>query len=330
MTVQPVFVGTTPALTDVLLDDDGGAIDLTGATVTLMARPVDSATPLLSMTATPDADQVTNRGRVMLVLGSPIMDAPLDYSCWWHAVLGNGTILDTGNFLLPVVTHGPGAGEGSIPYLTASLFLRLTRVKQSRLGLSSTNPNANEFLQVELDRAAVYIEFVTGQPATDSTQPVLPTASGTYSTTSMATLIRQVIQMRAEQTLFQSQHGYLDDATDDVVTSLSVGSFSQSKSDSARRGEQKQLNSWQALSNLLWMLMTPGQFGYWEALLSSDPTLAIGPMYTYENVIQAPYDGPSYGFGFGGYGFGAADLALANIYGGGWGRPTDVLPLLVD
>lgn len=214
-------------------------------------------------------------------------------------------------------------------YLDKDTFRALTRVKQTRLGVAVGQPNAETLLQVELDRAAAYVEFVTGQPAMDSTQPPLPTNSGTLSPTALPTLLTQAIQMRTEQVTFQSQNSYLDDATDDVISSLSVGGFSQSKSDPARRGEQRQLNSWQALSNLLWLLMTPDRYDHWIVFLSGDISRMIGPAWGVEQSIH-PSAGPA-----GGWGYGIADYAFFGYAGSGWqgwggSLPGDILPIPTD
>lgn len=335
MASKRAYVGTTPTLTDVIVDENGNTVDLTGATVTLVYRPSDLSSPQASVAATPDADQVANEGGVFAVLGSPIMDAPGDWEMWWHVEFNDlaGTVLDTDNFEIQIVTHGPG----TTPYLTASLFRRLTRVKQSRLGIAQNNTNqpyADEFLQTEIDRAAVYVEFVTGQPATDSEAAVLDTMAGTVSPGATQTLIGQAIQMRTEQVLFQSQNSYLDDASDDVVSSFSVGGYSQSKNDSARRGEEKQLNSWQSFANVLWLLMTPDRYYFWEMFLSSDPTAGIPGTYSFENTIQ-----PEWVDGWG-YAYGGADFLIGGMYGtgigtGGWqggygGLPGGLAPLPVD
>lgn len=333
MTVQPVYVGTTPTLTDTILDEEGRAVDLTGATVTLVYRPQDSSTPAVSISATPDPDQVTNMGLVTVLLGSPFMDAATTWVCWWHVVFANSALLDTDNFEVFVITHGPS--DSPMPYITPSLFRALTRVKQSRLGIAVGQPNADLLLQTELTRSAAYVEFVTGQPAMDSTKPVLATFNGLATDAWVTTLVGQAIQMRTEQITFQAQHSYVDDATDDVVSSFTVGGYSQSKNDAARRGEERQLNSWGALADILWGLMTLDRYYYWIAFLSGDNDLMIGATYSFENTFEPGSIGP-----WGGFGFGLADNLIALEYGsqigiGGWqgylgGLPGGILPLPVD
>lgn len=209
-------------------------------------------------------------------------------------------------------------------YLNMTDFRTLTRVKQSKLGVLSTQPNADLLLQTELDRAAAYVEFVTGQPAMDSDTDVLETNSGALSPTAMPTMLRQAIQMRTEQVLFQAQNGYVDDASDDVVSSLSVGGFSQSK---FQPSKDRRLNSWNALGDLLWLLMTPDRYSWWVAFLSGDAELMIGPAWGIEQTLQQTA-GPQGGWGF----WGVADYAWAGSGWLGWGGglPNDIFPLPVD
>lgn len=337
MSIGPIFVGTTPTLTDVIAEGDGSLPDLTGSTIYLVYVPKGLDTPEVTILATANADQVLHPGSVMIQLGSPMTDAIATFTAWWRVLYGNGALLESDNFDLPVVSHL----TGGTPYLTSGLFRRLTRVKQSRLGiaLSGANVNADEFLQYELDRAAAYVEFVTGQPATDSTLPLQATYVGTLPTSSaLRTMLMQAIQMRMEQILFQSQNSYLDDASDDVVSSISVGGFSQTKSDSARRGEQRQLNSWQALSNVLWLLMTPDRYSFWITFLSSDPHLQLGAAYSFENTLEpSAYFSGGYGYSYGyGGAYGGADEYIGSHIGiGGWqgglgGLPGGPFPLQVD
>lgn len=337
MSVQPQYVGTTPTLTDTILDANGQAVDLTGATVTLDYRPPDSSSPIVGLTATPNADQVNFMGVVTIVLGGAFMSAPQDWVCWWHVVFSGGADLETDNFIIPVITHGPGGGSDN-PYLTSSQFRALTRVKQSRLGIAWGQPNAELLLQTELTRAAAYVEFVTGQPAMDTTMTLQATMSATLSTASLSSLLMQAIQMRTEQVTFQSQNSYVDDATDDVVTTFSVGGYSQSKTDPTRRGEEKSLNTWQALANVLWACMTPDRFYFWEAFLSSDPTIGFGAQYSFENTFEPSAGMLGFLGGAWGYGFGGADELLQIEVGagiGGWqgglgGLPGGIFPLPVD
>lgn len=211
-------------------------------------------------------------------------------------------------------------------YMDNDLFRTLTRVKQSKLGVAVGQPNAETLLETELARASIYVQFVTGQPALDADLEPLQTSAGDMPAEGVRTLLRQAIQMRTEQVTFQAQNGYVDDASDDVVTSLSVGSFSQSKAQPVR-GAKPRLNSWEALTDILWLLMTPDRYAWWVAFLSGDAALQLGPQWGIEQSIH-PDAGPLGGWSY----FGIADYALAGSgwQGGGGFGPGDIFPLPVD
>lgn len=186
------------------------------------------------------------------------------------------------------------------PYFTPDQFRALSRVKQTRLGVATGQTNANELLQALLDRAAAFVEIVTGQPASDKDlepgQPSMSTGPSNVSPAALKTLIAQAIQMRTEQELFQAQNGYIDDASDDVISTLSVGGFSQTKHDPSRRGEQRQLNSWVALGNILWLLMTADRYDYWIVVMggAAGAGAQMPPSWSYENEIWMPIGGNDY------------------------------------
>lgn len=108
-------------------------------------------------------------------------------------------------------------------------------------------------LQVVVDQANAYFEWVTGRPL-DTTMP-----SG------LAPLAAQAVRMRSEQVAFQAQEDYVDTATDDVISSFSAGTYSETRRDPTKR---ILVNSWGALNDLLWMAMTPEKYDYWQELLS--------------------------------------------------------------
>lgn len=186
------------------------------------------------------------------------------------------------------------------PYFTPASFRALSRVKAARLGVAEGQPGADELLQVLLDRAGAFVEIVTGQPAMDSTidplQPSMSTGPSGVSLASLRPLIGQAVQMRTEQEAFQAQNGYIDSASDDVVATLSVGGFSQTRTDPGRRGEQRQLNSWQALGNLLWLLMTEDRYVYWIVVMggAAGAGAQMPPSWSYENEVWQPFSGYDY------------------------------------
>ena len=113
MSVMRTYVGTTPVVSDVILDQDGAPVTLTGATVTFRLRPDDASTPVQSLSGTPDPDQVAHKGKVTLQLGSPQMDARADFTTWWHVVFPTGAVLETDSNGLVVLTHDPVVGDGT-------------------------------------------------------------------------------------------------------------------------------------------------------------------------------------------------------------------------
>lgn len=207
-------------------------------------------------------------------------------------------------------------------YITPAKFRELTRTKTARLGLDTGQPHGDVFLDEELARSAAYVEMMTGQPATDSDRPVLTeTAMGVAPEVVLHTLLRQAIQMRTEQNAYQAQDGYVGDASDDVVQTLSVGGYSQSRV-ATPKGLDRELNSWAALADILWMLMTPAKYEYWIIALSGgkDVSSMFAPAWSFENSFWQPFG--SYGGCWGG-------RIPIEAFGGGWGSslPFDIGPL---
>jgi hypothetical protein len=121
-------------------------------------------------------------------------------------------------------------------------------------------------LQERINRAAAYVAFVTGQNFD------APTVASWATLTSTETLLRQAIQLRTEQITVQGGRGHISSAAEnEVVQSFTAGSYSESRRDPARRGEQKSLNTWPALDELLWMLMTDERYGWWYAYITGKP-----------------------------------------------------------
>ena len=85
------------------LEDTNGAIDLTGATVTLYARKV-GATTIFSGSVTVATDQVANKGQVTYSFGASDTLVPGRYFVKWVAVIGG----------LPITFPNSGADEAWI------------------------------------------------------------------------------------------------------------------------------------------------------------------------------------------------------------------------
>jgi hypothetical protein len=137
-------------------------------------------------------------------------------------------------------------------------------------------------LQPVVDRAIGYILVMTGQTLPDLDPSASPTASAAH----LEPLMQQAIQMRVEQVLLQGRPGHVNSAADnEVVQSFSAGSYSESRRAgqgfSSRTGAaERGINTWPALEELLWMLMTPERFAYWWAFTSGQPM----PDFTVEEV----------------------------------------------
>lgn len=121
-------------------------------------------------------------------------------------------------------------------------------------------------LGVVVARSVGYVRYVTGQDLAAPTPPENLTAD------LMEPILQQAIQMRTEQIVLQGRRGHLDSAaSNEVVSSFSAGSYHETRRDPSRRGEQRSLNTWPALDELLWMLMTPERFAWWWSYISGQP-----------------------------------------------------------
>lgn len=129
-------------------------------------------------------------------------------------------------------------------------------------------------LQAVIDRATGYVTFITGQTLAAPDASV----SSTGDPADLVPLIQQAIQMRVEQVVMQGRPGHVDSAsTNEVVSSFTAGSYSETRRDPGRRGEQRSLNTWPALDELLWMLMTSDRFAWWWAYVTGQqiPSFAV-------------------------------------------------------
>jgi hypothetical protein len=143
----------------------------------------------------------------------------------------------------------------------AAAIRSLSKVDFAALGFTDDTE-----LQQVVDQALSYIEWVTARTY-DATMPP-----------PLAPVALQAARMRTEQIAFQAQEDYAETAADDVVSSMSVGSYSETRTDPNRRGEKRSLNSWPALTELLWLLLgtsavypndlVDAQRDYWNSLLN--------------------------------------------------------------
>lgn len=131
-----------------------------------------------------------------------------------------------------------------------------------RLGIADASDLNDEWLA-----ALAYLVVMTGRYFDDWPTPGFDGAQPISASPEMNTLTRQAVRMRVEQIVMQKQPGYVDTATDDLLSSFSVGSYSESRRDLplGNKASPPLLNSWPELNNLLWSVMTPERHDYWVA-----------------------------------------------------------------
>ena len=132
-------------------------------------------------------------------------------------------------------------------------------------------PGDPDGLDVAVAWAVGYVEQVTGQ----HTGPGIPDPLDTDTGVSLVPLMQQAIGLRTIQLVSQGAKDYLGTIADfDIIQSFSAGNYSESRKDAARRGEQKEINSWPPINELLWLLMTPDRYAYWLAWITNTPVPA--------------------------------------------------------
>jgi hypothetical protein len=128
-------------------------------------------------------------------------------------------------------------------------------------------------LAIVVARAADYVWDVTGRTAED-----VPTA--------LVTTAQEAIQRRTEQNAFQDQDDSVETAADDLIQSMSAGSYSESK---RKAGElavsnMKMVNPWPRLNDLLWRLMTDEKREWWEEQIT-------GKHAPYGSITEVDWEG---------------------------------------
>lgn len=150
---------------------------------------------------------------------------------------------------------------------TAAEIESWSQVRFSRYGLDTDK------LEAQVARACSYIAWVTGQDFA----AVTVSATG-LQVSDAETLLKQAVQMRTEQVVMQGRPGHVDSAaSNEVVQSMSVGPFSESRRDPQRQANQRSVNTWPALDELLWMLMTADRFSFWYGYVTgqSEPDMIV-------------------------------------------------------
>lgn len=141
-------------------------------------------------------------------------------------------------------------------------------------------PDATSIEHLILD-AVGYVTWITGRYFSDFGYPQgIDGAEPIAAEPVLTRGLRRAVRMRAEQLAKQDQPGYIDTATDDLIASFSAGPYSESRRDPTRRGEQRILNMWPGLNDLLWQLMTEERFEYWRLILG----MANAPAFSVEEV----------------------------------------------
>jgi hypothetical protein len=140
------------------------------------------------------------------------------------------------------------------------------RADWAALGYPTGTPDTLDKL---LEWSAAWVQQVTGQLL----GPTAPDPLSWDGAHNLRPLMEQAIALRALQVASQSQPDYLETLADfDLIQSFSAGSYSETRRDPTRRGEGKTINDWPPLNELLWTLMTPDQYAYWQAFLTGKPT----------------------------------------------------------
>lgn len=168
----------------------------------------------------------------------------------------------------------------------------------SKLRWSKFKITGAQDLEEPLLEALSYITTMTGRYFVDWPAPgSFSDAMSLAATPELIVLARQATRMRVEQIVEQKQPGYIDTATDDVISGMSVGAYSETRRDPTRRGEEKILNLWPALNDLLWVLMTPERYDYWIAYITgkSAPAFSVEEVdwaLVGKDLLWGPFVGP--------------------------------------
>lgn len=155
----------------------------------------------------------------------------------------------------------------------------------ARLRYPATAPAAPAIdpLDKRVEWACAYVEQVSFRPLSSITaeQPVVPPVSMVLDSSvvrppiNLEPIAEQAILLRCLQIVMQSSARYVDATVlNDYVTQFSAGSYSETRRSAVellRRGggvANPQVNPWQELSDLLWLLMTDEAVYFWRQQLT--------------------------------------------------------------
>jgi hypothetical protein len=151
--------------------------------------------------------------------------------------------------------------------------------------------------------AGAYIISTTGRVWADWPMPTSFTDAALLTVTpELIALARKAHIMRVEQVVQQDQPGYAGTASDDLIQSMSVGSYSETRRDTAtirggRQAAKPLLNTHPGLNALLEALMTEERFDFWRYRLTG----VTPPAMQVEEVNWTLVGKDLYGGGGGGF-----------------------------
>lgn len=109
-------------------------------------------------------------------------------------------------------------------------------------------------LDIEVERAAAYVEDVTGQVLADIASPA-----------GLITRLKQAIQLRTEQQVVWRSDDYVGDQNESAID-FNVTGYSQKRVGSKEQRPRDMINPWPELNDLLVGLLTDDRRDYWSSL----------------------------------------------------------------
>ena len=122
------------------------------------------------------------------------------------------------------------------------------------------NPGDPDPLQPTVDAANAYIEQMTCR---------CPLESINGPECSLEPLVNQAVTLRVQQWLWWTTECAVQSGTSDIA-SFSAGSYSETRRDRGRGTDERWVNPWPALNELLWLIMTPECREKWIAIVDPD------------------------------------------------------------
>ena len=139
--------------------------------------------------------------------------------------------------------------------------------------------DAPDPLDLEVERAAAYVEQVTGLVVTEVAEP-----SG------VATRLKQAIQLRTEQQVIWRSDDYVGDQNESAID-ITVTGYSQRRVGTKEQRPRDMINPWPELNDLLMGLLTDGQREYWIGLGVVFGTAPAEVITEHQWYTDTPYGG---------------------------------------